>query len=126
LARKLGAQNERFGVPRGADIFTKEARSKGTFISPKAMGVAMPTPIDTSVIEVPVRPFNGSRAVFSTTNPLSASTSESFEFPQDNASLTCTMNPFGDVYLSPWTFYKQSVDNFAPNEPNKFGMLHLP
>lgn len=112
--------------PRGRDIFTKDAGSKGTFLSPKAIEVTTPIPIDTPVIEVPVRPINGSSAVFSTTSPLSASTSESLEFPQDYASHPSTVNSFGDVYLPPWMFCTQSIDSFAPNETHKFGMLHLP
>jgi hypothetical protein len=86
-------------------MVTEDAGSKGIFIPPKAIEVVVPTPIDTTVIEVPVRPFSRSSAVFSTTSPLSACTSEYFEFPQDIASPVCTVNPFGDTYLPPWTVY---------------------
>lgn len=105
---------------RGTDIFAKDAGSKGTLIPPKVIEVAMPTSIDTAVVEAPARPFNRSSAAFSTTSPLSTRTCESFEFLQDGASTTCAADPDWNAYPPPWMLYTQSIDNFAPIELNKF------
>jgi hypothetical protein len=115
-----------FEFPRKTDFFTRDTVSKGRpFVSVEAIDVAMPTRIDTSAIEVPVRPFDRSGSVFSTTSPLSANACESFELPQNKAGSACRANPLRDVYFPPWTFYAQSIDSFAPSESINFGTLHL-
>jgi hypothetical protein len=107
-----------------SDDSTRDTKTNAeTFISPSSTQVTMPTPTLTPV-DVPVRAFDSTGAVFSTTDFPTAGFSR--PSPQNEESPTCTDHPFGDVYLPPWSFYTQQIDDFTPYDLTGFGSLHLP
>jgi hypothetical protein len=94
-----------------------------TFVGTTSTQATMLTPILTPLADVPVHDFNSSGAIFSTapfpTTGFSVSPSQSKGSPTSNA------NSIGEVYLPPWTFNRQQIDNFTPGDSTGFGQLHL-
>jgi hypothetical protein len=110
--------------PRTLDDSTRDATTNvETFISPSSTQVTTPTPT-LPPVNAPVRTFDSTGTVFSTTDlPMAGFSRPS---PQSEESPTCTDHPFGDVYLPPWSFYRQQIDDFTPRDSTGFGSLHLP
>jgi hypothetical protein len=93
-------------LPRMPDDSTRDATTKAeAFFVSSSTQVTMLMPMPTPVVDVPVRGFNLSSAVFSTTGFPTADFCTSS--PQSDESPAYIVNPSGDVYLPPWTFYTQ-------------------